>query len=317
MGVNYLRVSVTDACNLRCLYCNPTGCCEPVDRREVLRFEEIHRVVALLAEYGVSKVRLTGGEPLLRKDLPVLVEKLASTAGIEQVMLTTNGVLLEQMASRLKAAGLNRVNISLDSIDREGYRRITGSDLLQKVMRGVREAIRVGLVPVKINCVVLKGINESEIPALARLGKSMPVTVRFIEYCPTVRRAAAAIDYVPNNEVREIIEREHGALSQVAMGAGDGPAVYFKAPDSAGIIGFISGRSSAFCSRCNRLRLTSDGRIKPCLHSPHSYDLKELIRNGAGDRQVRSVLEQILSEKPRYTKLNSRAEEFSMCKVGG
>ena len=317
MSVNYLRISVTDRCNLRCLYCNPMGNCGFTDQQEILRFEEIHRIARLLAEYGISKVRLTGGEPLLRKNLAFLVEKLATTNGIEEVMLTTNGILLEQMADELKNAGLTRVNISLDSVESKSYHRITGFDLLAKVMKGVREAIRVGLAPVKINTVTLRGINDCQIPALAQMSADMPVIVRFIEYCPTNKGTGAGRDYVSTSEVRNMIEHKLGPLSHVLMGVGDGPAVYVKAKDSAGTIGFISGRSSVFCNQCNRLRLTSDGKIKPCLYSAHHYDLREFLRDGASDEAVRHLLKRILLEKSRYTKLNSFVEEFSMCKVGG
>ena len=317
MHIDYLRVSVTDRCNLRCVYCNPMGDCGFIDHREILRFEEIHRVVRLFAECGVSKVRLTGGEPLVRKNIVSLVEKLAATAGIKELSLTTNGVLLEQMAAELKAAGLNRVNVSVDSAERENYRVITGFDLLGKVTRGIYKAIEAGLRPVKINAVILKGINECQIPALARISIHMPVAVRFIEYCPTNKHTRPASDFVPNSLVRKIIEERFGPVVHVVGETGNGPAVYFKIKDSAGCIGFISGRSQLFCRSCNRLRLTSDGKIRPCLYSAHSYDLKELLRSRATNHELLYLLKNIISEKGNYTKLNSFTKEFSMCNVGG
>jgi cyclic pyranopterin phosphate synthase len=317
MSVDYLRVSVTDRCNLRCVYCNPLGDCDFTERKEILRFEEIHRIVRLFVRCGIRKVRLTGGEPLVRKNVVHLVRKLAAIAGIEDLSLTTNGVFLEPMAAELKAAGLQRINVSVDSVERASYKRITGFDVLPKVTSGIYKAIEIGLTPVKINSVIIRDVNVSQIPAIAQMSVYLPVTVRFIEYCPTSKHTKAANNYVPNSEVREIIEHKFGPLSVVLAGGINGPALYFKAKNSAGAIGFISGRSSMFCEPCNRLRLTSDGKVKPCLYSANSYDLKKLIRDGASDKQLLVLLNRIIAEKHRYTKLNSFTEEFSMYKVGG
>lgn len=319
MSVDYLRISVTDRCNLRCIYCNPLGDCGCIEPREILRFEEIERIARLFAECGINKFRLTGGEPLVRKDIVRLVDKLATIANIDDLALTTNGVLLEPLAVQLKAAGLQRINISVDSAKRESYKQITGFDLLGKVTKGIHKAIEAGLEPVKINSVIIKGLNDNEeqILALAAMSVDLPVTVRFIEYCPTGKYTNSASDYLPNRDVRFIIERKYGPLSSVVMEHSPGPALNFKFRDSAGAVGFISGRSSMFCRSCNRLRLTSDGKIKPCLYSAHTYDLKRLIRGQASDRQMRDLLKRIISEKGNYTKLNSLKEGFSMCKVGG
>lgn len=319
MSVDYLRISVTDRCNLRCIYCNPLGDCGCIEPREILRFGEIERITRLFAECGINKFRLTGGEPLVRKDIVRLVDKLATIPNIDDLALTTNGVLLEPLAAQLKAAGLQRVNISVDSAERESYKQITGFDLLPKVTKGIHKAIEAGLTPVKINSVIIKGLNDSEeqILALAAMSVDLPVTVRFIEYCPTGKYTNPASDYLPNRDVRFIIERKYGPLSSVVMEHSPGPALNFKFRDSAGAVGFISGRSSMFCHSCNRLRLTSDGKIKPCLYSAHTYDLKRLIRGQASDRQMRDLLKRIISEKGNYTKLNSLKEGFSMCKVGG
>jgi cyclic pyranopterin phosphate synthase len=319
MNVDYLRISVTDRCNLRCVYCNPLGDCGFFEHGEILRFEEIERIARLFSECGISKVRLTGGEPLVRKDIVGLVGKLAAIPAIDGLSLTTNGVLLEGLAERLKAAGLQRVNISVDTAQRDSYKRITGYDLLPKVTRGIYKAIEAGLTPVKINSVIIKGLNDSEeqIAALAGMSIHLPLTVRFIEYCPTAKYTNPASDYLPNSEVRAVIERKYGRLSSVIKGHNHGPASNFKVRDSAGTIGFISGRSSTFCFSCNRLRLTSDGKLLPCLYSAHTYDLKKLIRGRASDRRIRNLLNRIISEKRKYTKLNSLKEDFSMCKVGG
>jgi len=284
-----------------------------------LRFGEIERITRLFAECGINKFRLTGGEPLVRKDIVRLVDKLATIPNIDDLALTTNGVLLEPLAAQLKAAGLQRINISVDSAERESYKQITGFDLLPKVTKGIHKAIEAGLTPVKINSVIIKGLNDSEeqILALAAMSVDLPVTVRFIEYCPTGKYTNPASDYLPNRDVRFIIERKYGPLSSVVMEHSPGPALNFKFRNSAGAVGFISGRSSMFCHSCNRLRLTSDGKIKPCLYSAHTYDLKTLIRNQASDQQIRDLLKRIISEKGNYTKLNSLKEGFSMCKVGG
>jgi len=291
--------------------------CEFIPRKEILTFEEIHRIAGLFAQCGITKIRLTGGEPLVRTNIVRLVRQLAQLSGIDEITLTTNGVLLESMASQLKAAGLKRVNVSADSAQRKSYKQITGYDLLNEVTRGIYKALEVGLKPVKINSVIIKGVNVSQIPALAQLSVHLPVAVRFIEYCPTSRYTRPASDYVPNSEVRRIIEHKFGPLTSTLPGSGNGPALYFKIADSTGCIGFINGRSSHFCRSCNRLRLTSDGKVRPCLYSARSYDLKELIRSGASDRQVLTLLKKIITEKGAFTKSNSFTEEFCMRKVGG
>ena len=319
MSVDYLRISVSDKCNLRCIYCNPLGDCGIIEHKEILRFEEIEHIARLFSECGISKIRLTGGEPLLRKDVVGLVGKLASIPAIESLSLTTNGVLLEGLAVPLKAAGLQRVNISIDSMDRDSYKLITGFDLLSKVTKGIYTAIEAGLTPVKINSVIIKDFNDNseQILTLAEMSIKLPLTVRFIEYFPTGRYANPVSDYLPNQEVRTIIESKYGPLSNFVEEHNHGPALTFKIKDSAGAIGFISGRSSTFCSSCSRLRLTSDGRIMPCLYSAHTYDLKKLIRSGASDLRMRHLLKKIISEKGDYTKLNSLKDDFSMCEVGG
>jgi len=317
MRIDYLRVSVTDRCNLRCIYCNPLGDCDFIGREEILRFEEIQRIVGLFAECGISKVRLTGGEPLVRKNVVALVEKLAATAGIKELTLTTNGVLLERMADALKVAGLSRVNISVDSVEAENYKRITGFDFLEKVTSGIRKAIEVSLMPVKINTVVLRGINELDVVGLAQLSVEMPVAVRFIEYYPTSENAELGNFFVPNSYVRRSIEGKFGPLAATVTGNTNGPAVYFKIKGAVGTVGFISGRTTVFCHLCNRLRLTSDGKVRPCLYSARHYDLKELIRAGATDEVVLALLRKIIAEKHKYTRLNSPVGQFSMRNVGG
>lgn len=317
MGVNCLRISVTDRCNLRCVYCRPQGDCDFIEGQEVLTSDEIHRIVRLFADCGIDRVRLTGGEPLIRKDITSLVARLAAVRGIEELTLTTNGVLLYQMAAELKAAGLDRINVSIDSLEAGSYEKIAGYDFSSTVVRGIRKAMEVGLEPVKINAVILRGINHSQVAALAAMSIDLPVTVRFIEYCPTSSNTHAAEDYMPYDEIRAIIENAFGPLCNATIERGNGPALYFKIENSAGAIGFIAGRSTVFCESCNRLRLTSDGRVKPCLYSPAEYDIRQLIRADVPDKQIRDVLKRIIAGKHTFTRLNSVAKEFSMRKVGG
>jgi cyclic pyranopterin phosphate synthase len=317
MNVDYLRVSVTDRCNLRCIYCNPRGDHGLRDRDGILDFGEIHRVVRLCAECGIRKVRLTGGEPLMCRDIADLVRGLAGVPGIQDLSLTTNGVSLGPMAAQLKAAGLKRVNISLDAADRECYRRMTGFDLLPRVLDGLHQALEVGLTPVRLNCVVMRARNLSQVVALVEMTLHLPVSVRFIEYCPTSRVTGRADEYVPNTEVRRIVETHFGPLQSLAMPQAGGPAVYFTTPDAPGAIGFISGRSSVFCDTCSRLRLSSDGKIKPCLHADECYDVRGLLQGGAGDEAIRGLIRQVLCEKSRFTRITSTAEDFLMQSIGG
>ncbi len=317
MSLNYLRISVTDRCNLRCVYCDPLGDAGFIKPEKILRFEEIERLVRLFAECGITKVRLTGGEPLVRKNIVQLVSKIAAIPGIKDLALTTNGVLLESMAEALKAAGLMRINISVDSAERKSYEQITGSDMLEKVKRGIDKALELGFSPLKINSVIIKGINESQVLPLAQLSVESPLAVRFIEYCPTTTDTRPSGDSIPNSKLFKVIEDRFGTLTSDRFPSRQGPANYFKIKNSAGNIGFISGRSTVFCHSCNRIRLTSDGKIKPCLYSSHCYDVKELIRRGSGDSKILQFLKKILTEKPGFTKLNSPVQDFSMRKVGG
>jgi cyclic pyranopterin phosphate synthase len=317
MSVDYLRVSVTDRCNLRCIYCNPLGDHGRSDREGILSFDEIHHVVRLCAECGVRKVRLTGGEPLMRWNIADLVHRLALVPGVEDLSLTTNGVSLGPMAAQLKAAGLKRVNISLDAVDRQCYQQMTGFDLLPQVLDGLHQALAVGLMPVRLNCVVMRDRNLAQVIPLAEMMLRLPVSVRFIEYCPTSRVTGRPGDYVPNAEVRRIIEARFGPLQSVAVPAAGGPAVYFKMEGAAQAVGFISGRSEVFCRACSRLRLSSDGKIKPCLHADQCYDVRRLLRSGASDETIRKSIREVLREKGRYTRITSKAEDFLMQRIGG
>lgn len=317
MNVDTLRVSVTDRCNLRCIYCNPLGLHGREDSAGILGFDEICRLVRVCVGCGIRRIRLTGGEPLMREGIADLVRFLATIPGIDDLTLTTNGVLLERMATELKEAGLRRVNISLDAAEASCYREMTGVNLLPQVLAGMHKALEVRLTPVRINCVVMRDVNLSQIPALAEMTVRQPVSVRFIEYCPTTESTRPASSSVPNREVRGLIESRFGRMSNVVQSDAGGPAVYFRIAGAAGTIGFISGRSTVFCHRCNRLRLTSDGRIKPCLHAGQSYDLRALLKEGADDDALRCLVAKAIREKGRHTRLSCPAGDFLMQSIGG
>lgn len=314
---DYLRVSVTDRCNLRCTYCNPLDQQGLTDCADVLTTDEIQRIVRLCVELGITRVRLTGGEPLVRPDIVDLVRKLAAIKTIGDLSLTTNGIRLAPMARALKDAGLQRVNVSLDATEGQCFRQMTGADALAQVLDGIRKALAVGLAPVRVNCVVLRTVNLDQVANLAEMSLYLPVSVRFIEYCPPGATTRRADWYVCNEEVRGLVESRLGVLMPAASTQTGGPAIYFRARDALGTIGFISGRSSTFCHGCSRLRLTCDGRLRPCLHCAQQYDLGTLLRSGANDDALLDLIGRALREKGQYTKSDTTSECFSMQHVGG
>jgi GTP 3',8-cyclase len=318
-NIDYLRISITNRCNLKCLYCHPLSDAGLKGCKEILELDEILHIVRLFTRYGVKKVRLTGGEPLLREDILQLVKELSAIEGVEDLSITTNGIHLESLANELKTAGLQRINISVDSTDRAKFKKITGFDLLREATGGIYKAIEAGLNPVKINSVIVKGINsdKKELLSLAQMSVDLPVAVRFVEYNPTSRFSELTRGFVSNIEVKKIIEEEFGHIDKVTSIKGYGPAVYFKIKNSPGAIGFISGRSSIFCNQCNRLRLSCDGKIKPCLYSAKQYDLKNLLKNDAEDEEILQLIRTIIQEKSRYNKKNMPLKEFSMQSIGG
>lgn len=274
---DYLRISVTDRCNLKCRYCVPDGMhhCQP--EKNILSYEEIEQIVKVGAELGVRKIRLTGGEPLLRKNLPVLVEKLHSIPGIEDIALTTNGIYLHKYASELKRAGLNRVNISLDTLDPATFSYITRGGTLKDVLDSLEASLAVGFAPIKINTVLMKDINEADIERLIELAIDAPLHVRFIEYMP-IGHAGDLWDskYVSLDTVR-LKAKKFGTLQPYGKVKNNGPAEQFTFAGAKGSIGFIHPISSHFCDSCNRLRLTSDGRLKPCLYWQDEVDLRPVL----------------------------------------
>ena len=319
--IKSVRVSVTDRCNFRCRYCMPAEGLEWLERGEVLSFEEITRLVDLLARLGVDEVRLTGGEPLVRRDLPVLVEMLAHTDGVRDLSLTTNGVLLDRFAGPLVDAGLRRVNVSLDSLDHVRFAELTRRDALDQVLRGLEAAERYPeLRPIKVNCVAIKGFTEEEVPRLAGLARRKPYVVRFIEFMPLDADEGWRDDQVLTGaEIRALVEAEHGPLIELPAKASS-TARRFGFADGNGELGFVNPVSEPFCSTCDRIRLTADGQLRTCLFSRREWDLKTPMREGASDDELIALLRNAVAHKELKHRINEpgfvRASR-SMSQIGG
>ncbi|MEE2750984.1 MAG: GTP 3',8-cyclase MoaA [Myxococcota bacterium] len=280
----YLRVSVTDRCNFRCTYCMPEEGLEWLDRKELLSYEEIVRLVGLFVKTGISRVRITGGEPTIRRDLPRLVEGLAACDGLDDLSMTTNAQQLDGMVEALAAAGLNRLNVSLDSLDSERFSRLTRGGDLDRVLRGIQAALAAGLSPVKINAVVLQGENEDDLEPLVHWASQNPdqIQLRFIEYMPFETRWHRC---VPGARLRERLS-ESWSLVPVEQVFGGGPAQHWRVAETGLIVGFISPLSERFCGSCNRLRLSADGHLRTCLSDDGTPSLREPMRAGESDAQL-------------------------------
>jgi cyclic pyranopterin phosphate synthase len=296
--INYLRISVTDRCNLRCIYCMPAEGVRLMSHRDILTYEEIYTVARAAAELGINKVRLTGGEPLVRSGLTELVQMLAQIDAIDDISLTTNGTLLSRYAAELKQAGLKRVNISLDTLKSGKFRFITrGSLNLDDVLEGIEAARSVGLNPVKLNMVVMSGINDDELLDFAARTINEEWHVRFIEFMPVAGVCATASYFVSVSDMRKRLELL-GELEPCLPGVGNGPAKYFHFPYARGTIGFITPVSEHFCFHCNRLRLTADGRLRPCLLADDEVDLKQPLRSGISSAGLKQLIEAAVADKP-------------------
>jgi cyclic pyranopterin phosphate synthase len=319
--IKSVRISVTDKCNFRCTYCMPAEGLEWLGRDEILSFEEIARLVGVLARLGVDEVRLTGGEPLIRRDLPTLVGMLSATAGVHDLSLTTNGVLLDRLAGPLVDAGLQRLNVSLDSLNHVRFAEITRRDALDAVLRGLEEAERYPeLRPIKINCVAVKGFTETEVPALAELARRKPYVVRFIEFMPLdADQAWREDDVLTGAEIRAIIEAEHGPLVELPAKLSS-TARRYRFADGAGELGFVNPVSEPFCSSCDRIRLTADGQLRTCLFSRREWDLKTPLREGASDDELTQLMRFAVRHKELKHRINDpgfvRASR-SMSQIGG
>jgi GTP 3',8-cyclase len=319
--VKSLRVSVTDKCNFRCKYCMPADGLVWLPRDEVLSFEEIARLVSVLARMGVHEIRLTGGEPLVRRDVPDLVRMLARIPGVDDLSLTTNGVMLDRLAGPLVDAGLRRINVSLDSLSHVRFAEITRRDALDRVLAGLEEAERhPELRPIKVNCVAIKGFTETEVPALAELARRKPYVVRFIEFMPLDADEAWREDEVLTGaEIRALIEAEHGPLVELPAKASS-TARRFAFADGRGEIGFVNPVSEPFCSSCDRIRMTADGQLRTCLFSRREWDLKTPLRDGSSDGELEALLRHAVAHKELKHRINERGfvrASRSMSQIGG
>ncbi|MHB1381228.1 MAG: GTP 3',8-cyclase MoaA [Thermoleophilia bacterium] len=310
--IDYLRVSVTDRCNFRCRHCMPPEGIEFKDHERILSYEEIERFAQVAAGLGISRIRVTGGEPLVRRQCPDLVAMLARIPGIEDVSLTTNGSLLAEYASALSAAGLDRVNISIDSLDPERFAAITGGARLEPVLAGLHAALEHGFTPVKVNVVMLAGIDE-ELEGFVRMARELPVHLRFIECMPVGRRVTGLWKFVPRDRVMAGLER-FGELAPASSPGGAGPARYFQLAGAAGTIGFISAMSDHICGNCNRIRLTADGKLRSCLFSSEEEDIRPLI--GGSDDVLRERILATMNGK-NFDRKPVNPGERTMSQIGG
>ena len=318
--INYLRVAITDRCNLRCFYCMPHKGVAQYARSEILSYEEILRIVQTATEIGFNKVRLTGGEPLVRRDVHELVQQLASTPEIEDLAMTTNGVLLDQMAEGLFNAGLKRINISLDTLNPIKFYKITRSDKFQTVWKSISKAESTGFAPIKINVVVMRGVNDDEIGAFARLSLDKPYAIRFIEYMPIgCNNDWRPERFMPVSEMKAQVETI-ASLKPVPRTRVDGPAERYRFASARGEIGFIGAISQHFCHSCNRLRLTPDGTLRPCLMSDEEIDIKTPLRKGCTAQDLEALFHHAIALKPRRPPIPLRNHMGSgrmMSRIGG
>lgn len=318
--VTNLRISVTDRCNFRCRYCMPEEGMQWMHRDFLLTYEEITRLVRIAASLGVSRIRLTGGEPLMRKDLQLLIRMIRRVNGIEDIALTTNGYFLKENAGGLHEAGLNRINVSLDSLDPKVFAEMVRRDYFARVWAGVEEAEQVGLAPIKLNVVLIRGVNDGEILKFAQLALSRQFIVRFIEFMPIGKDDGWRIDkVVTTQEVIEAIQKRY-QLFPVLQIDRKAPAERYMFAHGKGEIGFISSVSQPFCTDCDRVRLTSDGKFRTCLFSLHETDLRSMVRDGASDDQIATALIAAVRSKEEGHLINRPGfvrPERTMSQIGG
>jgi len=315
--IDYLRISLTDRCNLRCIYCMPEGSVEHITQEELLSYEEIERIAKATSVLGVKKIRLTGGEPLVRNNIESLIRSLKAIPGVEEVSITTNGVLLSKMIDGLVEAGLDRINLSIDSLKDDKFKIITRGAQLADIFDGMHKALNHGL-KVKINVVLIKGVNEDEALDFVELIKDHPVDVRFIELMP-IGEGTRYVG-INNSELIDKIRTAGYPLQEIEYLLGSGPARYFELNDAKGDLGFISPMSHQFCETCNRVRLTPEGYLKLCLHSGHGVDLRAELRKGASDESLTQIIEEAIVCKPsahQFSEFSSEKDHRSMNQIGG
>jgi len=318
--INNLRVSVTDQCNFRCIYCMPEEGMVFQPKEEILTFKEITRVIRIVSTLGISKIRLTGGEPTVRKDLPVLISMISEIPGIKDMAMTTNGFFLKKMSRALREAGLPRINVSLDTLDEEKFKQMTRRDVLHKVIEGLEEATRYFQLPIKINVVAMKGYTEDDILDFALLARTKPYQIRFIEFMPLDADRTWSRDQVLTG--KEIIDRidSKWPLEAVTRSNQREPADLFRFKDGPGEIGLIASVSEPFCGSCNRIRLTADGKLRTCLFSLNETDIKEPLRTGASDVDIADLFIEAVKNKEAGHHINDPSfiqPERSMSAIGG
>lgn len=318
--IDYLRISVTDRCNLRCSYCMPETGIPSVGHGNIMSYEEILRVARAAVGLGFRKIRITGGEPLVRRGVTEFMRRLIALPGLRELTLTTNGVLLEEKAEELFDLGVRRINVSLDTLQRKKFEHITRRDLLLAVLSGIQKAAKVGFHPIKINVVAIRGFNDDEILDFARMTEKYPYHVRFIEYMPVGDGTVWSPELsISAEEIRRIIQH-YMPLEPLDNHILDGPAVLYTFPNAPGRVGFISPLTDSFCNSCNRLRLTADGKLRSCLFSDAEVDIRALLRHGGSDEQVAEALTRCILSKPANHRLHSgkiRACHRSMSSIGG
>ncbi len=313
-NISYLRVSVTDRCNFRCSYCMPTGATHWFPPREILSYDELLQIIRVAVKSGISKVRITGGEPLVRKDLVYFIAAIKKIPGIRDLSMTTNGSLLTQYAMQLKKAGLDRINISLDTLREERFTKIAGRSMFRQVLLGIESAEQAGFSP-KINVVVMKGINTDELLDFARISLEKPYEIRFIEYMPFNSDDRNLL--FTTSQVKKLLN-ESGWGNLTELPCGDGPASVFRFSNARGKIGFISPISNHFCNQCNRIRLTADGRLKPCLLSNTEFSIKKVLRAGASEDDLEKLIRRSIWQKPSQHDLSEiRVFRRGMSQIGG
>ena len=318
---NNLRISVTDRCNIRCFYCMPADNVQFLKRDKLLTFEEIVRFVRLFVPHGVNKLRLTGGEPLVRNELPKLVQMLSEIKGIKDIGITTNGILLAEQAEDLYRAGLRRLNVSLDALDPVKFKEITRREGYEKVLEGIEAAQRAGLDPIKINAVSIRGVTDSEIIPFGKFARESGCEVRFIEYMPLDADAAWEREKVLfASEIVNVLSKELQPLVAEENPDPRAPSTDYAFADGIGKIGFIPSVSQPFCEQCNRFRITADGKLRNCLFSLDEVDVKELLRSGADDEQIITAVRQSIQSKWAGHKINAKdfvQPQRTMHSIGG
>ncbi len=296
--ISYLRVSVTDRCNFNCFYCRPPGRFTTMRHIDILSYEEIYRLIRIAVGLGIGKVRLTGGEPLVRNGLVDFIPRLASIPGLDDISLTTNGAGLKENLQRIHDGGIRRLNISMDTVQRDRFRNITGADRFDEVWEAIDMAAEMNFSPIKINMVVINGVNDDEVVDMAMISTTRPLHIRFIEYMPIgVENGTAQNRTVPASQIKQRLER-FGKLVPVEKGKNDGPALRFRFQGAPGEIGFISSMTNHFCESCNRLRLTADGQLRSCLLNNIQEDIKGPLRSGAMDHELAAIFVKSVKNKP-------------------